>query len=405
CRSSSSATPTACAARGRRRRRRRWAASWKQPLHPGDQLLVRERLGDIGVGAERQPALDPRLARRRVLAHAPADLEAVAARHHHVEQQEVGPELLRQPERLLAVARHPHLVAAAAHQELERDHDARLVLRDQHPHAALPSLASPTSGRVNEKHAPCPGRLSTQRRPPECSMMRRLMYRPRPLPCGLPVSGSPAWRNFSKIRSWCSALIPGPLSRTSTRRKPASSASAISTRPCPGSMNLTALDSRLTTTCTMRSRSARTLGTRPGRSHSRRTLRSRNSWLVEAAVSSITSRRSSSDSCHSTRPDSRRETSSTWPMRRVRRSVSLITMPRKRSRSAAGSCGLSCRISVNERIAVSGVRSSCDTVETNSSFIRSSSVRRSFAARSSCVARCSSCDFCSRRWLVTTICD
>ena len=86
-------------------------------------------------------------------------------------------------------------------------------------------------------------------------------------------------------------------------------------------------------------------------------------------------------------------------MRRVRRSVSLMTMLRKRVRSATARSGLSCRISLKARIEVSGVRSSCETVETKSSFSRSSSVRRSFAARSSCVARSSSCYFCSRRWL------
>ena len=80
--------------------------------------------------------------------------------------------------------------------------------------------------------------------------------------------------------------------------------------------------------------------------------------------------------------------SSTWLMSRVSRSVSLMTMPRKllalRGRQRRG---LSCRISVNARIEVSGVRSSCVTVETKSSFRRSSSCSRSLAARSSCVAR------------------
>ena len=86
-------------------------------------------------------------------------------------------------------------------------------------------------------------------------------------------------------------------------------------------------------------------------------------------------------------------------IRRVRRSVSLMMMPRKRERSASGSSGLSLRISEKARIEVSGVRSSCDTVETKSSFSRSSSVSRSLAARNSSVARSSSCDFCSSLWL------
>ena len=57
--------------------------------------------------------------------------------------------------------------------------------------------------------------------------------------------------------------------------------------------------------------------------------------------------------------------------------------------------GLSRRISLNERIEVSGVRNSWLTVATKSSFSLSSSLRRSLAARSSAVAASSSRDFCS----------
>ena len=60
---------------------------------------------------------------------------------------------------------------------------------------------------------------------------------------------------------------------------------------------------------------------------------------------------------------------------------------------------------MNARIDVSGVRSSCVTVEMKSSFIRSSSCRRSLAARSSAVAVISSCDFCFSSWLYAITCD
>ncbi len=86
-------------------------------------------------------------------------------------------------------------------------------------------------------------------------------------------------------------------------------------------------------------------------------------------------------------------------MRRVSRSLSWMMMVRNLSRSAASRPGLSCRISVKARIDVSGVRSSCVTVEMKSSFMRSSSCRRSFAARSSAVAIVSACDFCLSSWL------
>ena len=73
-------------------------------------------------------------------------------------------------------------------------------------------------------------------------------------------------------------------------------------------------------------------------------------------------------------------------MRRVSRSDSRITSARKRWRSAGSRSGLSCRISEKARIEVSGVRSSCVTVEMKSSLSRSSSFRRSLAALSSWVA-------------------
>ena len=60
-------------------------------------------------------------------------------------------------------------------------------------------MRAATAGRVNEKHAPRPRRLSTHILPPKCSTIWRLMCRPSPLPCGLSVSVSPTWRNLLKI--------------------------------------------------------------------------------------------------------------------------------------------------------------------------------------------------------------
>ena len=58
-------------------------------------------------------------------------LVAVLARHHHVEQDEVGGDALEQLERFPAVAGHLHLEAELLHQELERQDDVRLVVGDQ----------------------------------------------------------------------------------------------------------------------------------------------------------------------------------------------------------------------------------------------------------------------------------
>ncbi len=92
-------------------------------------------------------------------------------------------------------------------------------------------------------------------------------------------------------------------------------------------------------------------------------------------------------------------------MSRVSRSLSWMMMLRNFCRSSTASPGLSCRISENARIDVSGVRSSCVTVETKSSFSRSSSFRRSLAARSSAVAAMTSRDFFSSSWLYAMTCD
>ncbi len=106
-----------------------------------------------------------------------------------------------------------------------------------------------------------PARSRTQSRPPKWPTMRRQIASPSPVPAGFSVSVSPTCRNFSKIRSWFSALIPTPLSSTSTRTVPASPVSRTSTRPVPGVQNLAAFDSRFRSTCIRRSRSARTTGT------------------------------------------------------------------------------------------------------------------------------------------------
>ena len=80
-------------------------------------------------------------------------------------------------------------------------------------------------------------------------------------------------------------------------------------------------------------------------------------------------------------------------------------MVRKCWRSARSRSGLSCRISENDRIEVSGVRSSWVTVDRKSSFSRSSSVSRAFAALSSVEAFSSAVDFCSSCRLYSRTCE
>src|SRR5438105_9948800 len=376
-------------------------------------LVRRKRFADVEISARGEPFLHLGLAPcggehddldvppLGSLADALAHLVPALHRHHHVEQHEVGFIRIDEFQHCVAVSRDEHLVAAAPEQELERGDDVRLVIGNEHllfprGHAA----AAPRSrGKVKEKQAPRPGSLSTQSFPPWCSTMCRLIGRPRPVPGGRSVSVSPAWRNLSKMIAWSSALTPGPLSRTSTRTLSAPTASATSMRPLPGSQNFTALDSRFSSTWMRRSTSPGTCGADAGSLASTRMPFSSNTWPIPAMESEITSFMSTCESCHSARPDSIFERSSTWLMSRVKRSVSLVMMSRNRLRCESSTFGSWRRISEKARIEVRGVRSSCVTTETKSSFMRSSSFRRSFASRSSAVAASSSRDFCSRRWL------
>ena len=86
------------------------------------------------------------------------------------------------------------------------------------------------------------------------------MLRPSPVPPRCRVEVVSAWLNFSKIRAWKSGGIPLPRSVTRRRANPFSAVTPTSTTP-PDGENLTAFDSRLLSTCCMRSGSTRT-GTR-----------------------------------------------------------------------------------------------------------------------------------------------
>src|SRR6266536_26573 len=402
-----------------------------------EQVLGRERLGHIGIGSNRHSLRhldvaplgrehdDLDVLPRGILAHLLTQVVTTHARHHHVEQDQIGLEFGDGAQRVLARADNLDDVAALPHQELERSNDIGLVVGDQDllahslvlrrcctcqsfplhqepPTAVTGNTCAATAfatGNSKMKLAPLPGSLCTHNRPPRCSMICRLIGSPRPVPCGFSVIVFPAWRNFSKMIAWFSALIPGPLSVTPTRTVSAVAERSTVTRPSSGLTNFAAFDRRLINTCTRRSRSAVTCGTRSESRASSPTFLARKSCPVAAIESATTAFRSSSETCHSARPDSSLARSSTWLMSRVRRSLSWMMMVRNFCRSAPSSSGLSCRISEKARIEVSGVRSSCVTVEMKSSFSRSSSCKRSLAARSSSVAAISSRDFCCNSWL------
>ena len=90
------------------------------------------------LGARRQED-DRQLARGLVTAQLAGDLPAVEVRHHHVEQDEVGQQLSRQLERLLAVARLDRVHPLEAQVDAAEQPDRGLVVDDQHERT-LPRL-------------------------------------------------------------------------------------------------------------------------------------------------------------------------------------------------------------------------------------------------------------------------
>ena len=98
------------------------------------------------------------------------------------------------------------------HEQDEQSHVLRGQRGEHADEALLHEFAS--TGSVKVKVEPLPGSDSTQMRPP-CSSTRLLdRASPRPVPSGRsPFVASACW-NSSKMRSWSSAAIPGPVSGT-----------------------------------------------------------------------------------------------------------------------------------------------------------------------------------------------
>ena len=168
-----------------------------------------------------------------------------------------------------------------------------------------------------------------------------------------------------------SAAMPRPWSRTrSSACRPV--ALTVTLTPPPGGENLMALESRLVTTWTMRSTST----LREGRPASVSTVMVMPRDSAKAAMPSTATDTNSSTRCGPRSswmwPASILEMSRMLVMRRMRRTVFLTEMSMSwrwvLSRVSEGSDRSRCSEPLME---VSGVRSSCDTVETNSVFIRS----------------------------------
>ena len=120
---------------------RRRVGAPQQRAQPGQQLLERERLGEVVVGAGVEP-LDPVADRvaggehedRQVVARRAeraGRLDAVEPRHHHVDHDRVGRDAADAGERLGAVAGERHLVAVELQRATQRVTDRPVVVDDE----------------------------------------------------------------------------------------------------------------------------------------------------------------------------------------------------------------------------------------------------------------------------------
>src|SRR5918992_306782 len=167
-----------------------------------------ERLLDVLEGGEHRQNEHARLGRARMeLAHR---LHAVQLGHGDVHDDDIGPQLACQTQRLAAVGGGAGdldaLIAAQERGKPVADHG--VVVRDQHPnlHRFLPTAAI--------TRVPRPWADSISSRPPTSSMRSRIVCSPNPLPC-------------------LSAAMPRPSSETESRASPPSSSSSIVTVSAP----------------------------------------------------------------------------------------------------------------------------------------------------------------------------
>src|SRR3954453_2123644 len=171
----------------------RHPAAPERRLDAAAELAQRERLGDVVIGAELEPEdLVDLLGLRRehddrhgaARPEAPADLEAVEPRHHHVEHDEVERRLAEARERLLPVRRLDDLVAVLAQGVAEERLDRLLVVDEQDAGCAVehgPSRSKGTrsySARFDARRAHLPGGAGA--RPAGRDRLRLLARGPAP---------------------------------------------------------------------------------------------------------------------------------------------------------------------------------------------------------------------------------
>ena len=187
----------------------------------------------------------------------------------HVHQHQVEPPPPPASHRLGAVLCERHLVAVAAEHGAEQLAVHAHVLGDEDPQRrqrarvegrprgrGRPARSPISSGTSNQNRLPAPGALSTPMAPPIASTSRLQIASPRPVPPYRRVVDASAWLNGSNSAACRSGGMPMPVSRTSKRStravRPRRWRAATRDPATPPSVNLSALPSRLNSTCRSR---------------------------------------------------------------------------------------------------------------------------------------------------------
>src|SRR5262245_5376658 len=274
-----------------------------------------------------------------------------------VHQDEIGQLALSHREPLLAVGGLQQAIGRPA-QELSHDLPIVFVVLDvEHRpvlHAGPPSA---WSGTVKKKVEPRPSSLSTPTRPPCISTSRLVMLSPSPVPPYSRVMVVSTWRNSAKMFSTSSLGMPMPVSATLNVSHPSARLTSMSTRPWR--VNLSAFPARFSRHWVSRRPSPQAAGISGATCTLNASPFSMARDRSEACTTSTISCTEYSPRPSSSRPASIFDKSRTSLMSRSRWRP-LVWMSTRGSRRLAGTSpySSSSMISVNPRIALSGVRSS-----------------------------------------------
>src|SRR5437870_3470703 len=372
----------------------RRSGATQQRLHARKQLQDAERLGDVVIGAEPEPAdLVGFLTARRededghaatLVAQRAQHPVAVHARQHQVENDQVGPGTARSSEPIRPVIHDVHLVALDLEVVAEPVGEIGIVLdHEDSRHGVSPTAV--TGSSITKRAPPPPpvpvplGASSAQARPPCSATSSRTTERPMPVPATAEPRSRSSRQKRSQMRSRSAAGIPGPASSTQMRAR-----LSVAARPTvtvwPAGPYFTALSSRLSNI--WRSASASTGATTPSASSVRR-LTPR---VVASGANPSTASRTSGASAAGAGDRrvtwrSEREKCSRFSTRWVSRRASWSTISSERRRSPSERTRPSNSVSENMRICASGVRSSWDTPDTKSARRRASSYSRASCSR------------------------